>query len=113
METNKEIPTAFSLKDILNKYPELKNADLDCHWWVKMFIAIEEYTKLHLSKQAEVIAEKAALKHEKVNGCNDHTPYRGTCGTCGHYVMPTTTVASIDQQSILQASEEYVKSINL
>lgn len=73
METNKEIQTA---EEFFNNY--MKGSISEC---------MIEFAKLHLSKQAEVIAGKA-----KVDYISTHS-------------------AVIDRESILQASEEYINNL--
>ena len=48
----------------------------------------------------DTAADKVEKKVIEIDGCDDHTPYRGACGTCGHYHMPKIEVISIDKQSI-------------
>ena len=87
-EATDKIPTAEAL--FLEKYGNKITASES---WVIRFA--EEYSKLnrdyHLTKQAEVIAEKALVfmpSHPHLHGTNN-----------------------IDKQSILQASEEYKQSV--
>ncbi len=84
METNKEIPTAYqfcqshSLVDSYGKADEFMESEL-----IKLI-------NQHLSKQAEVIAEKALVKTIIV----DLDPY-----------------TTVDKQSIINASEEYKNNV--
>ena len=91
METNKEIPTADAF--LCEKLPD----NFFKGWYNGTLIDPEEarifmieFTKLHLSKQAEVIAEKALVKTIIV----DLDPY-----------------TTVDKQSIINASEEYIKNV--
>lgn len=92
METNKEIPTAEEFR--FNN----GNSDVKASSYMrKSFYSAQEterlmieFAKLCLSKQAEVIAENVDMKYEKQDG-----EYQ--------YI--------VDKQSILQASEEYIKNV--
>lgn len=79
METNKEIPTVDSIfkKNTGNSISQ------------EEYSAMIEFAKLHLSKQAEYIAEKATTLE--------------TCMECGW--------GDVSKQSILQASDEYIKTV--
>jgi hypothetical protein len=67
---------------------------------------LNEYTKSVIKQSVETAAEKVEKKVIEIDGCDDHTPYRGACGTCGHYHMPKIEVISIDKQSITNTFEE-------
>jgi len=96
-ETTDKIPIEISsAKEFLEKkYPQMRdlkwsgNQYIDDNWVARQ---CEEYAKLkldyHLTKQAEVIAEKAKIEK-------------------GGQIF----IAKIDKQSILQASEEYKQSV--
>lgn len=98
-ETTDKIPTA-ELKEILFKHihPDPTDRMLKFYNLVDysgVYKAMKEYALLHLTKQAEVIAEKAKTK-------------KGDFLTGANAIFNPTIV---DKQSILQASEEYKQSV--
>ena len=96
---NKEIPTAIELSEIKVKSyydsHQFENALYEEGEYIKWHEVIElmiEFAKLHLSKQAEVIAEKVTL-------CDrDDDNY--------DYDAPV-----ISRKSIIQASEKYINNL--
>lgn len=74
---------------------------------------LNEYTTNVVRQALETAAEKVEKKVIEIDGCDDHTPYRGACGTCGHYHMPKIEVISIDKQSITNTFEETFKKFEV
>lgn len=86
MKLNKEIPTAEELQAQRGHHFIMPRPYTDEN--VKALMI--EFTKLHLSKQAEYIAEKADTK-EISSGWDNYRV--------------------VDKQSILQASKEYINNL--
>jgi hypothetical protein len=82
-----------SLKETTDKIPTAEEFLTDPKNYKKgIVVLMQEYALLHLTKQAEVITEKAKVIDFSIKG------------------MPTV-VKIVDKQSILQASEEYKQTI--
>lgn len=84
----------------------------DVYWQLHHFfdasvakIYIERAMKAYASQAIDRCAEK--MDDIEIPNCDDHTPYRGACVTCGLYdnpnVMPSEKVV---KQSILNVKQE-------
>lgn len=67
---------------------------------------VNEYTQNVIKQSLETAAEKVKKEITEIDGCDDHTPYMGACGTCGYYPMPKIHVVHVDKESILNVVEE-------
>lgn len=124
METNKEIPTAANfIWDVENPWFDTMDGYIASKQKVIESLMIE-FAKLHLSKQAEVIAickscggsgHDTGMSIDAVC-CGNATSY----GSCCNQPIPKRTPVQVPcedcgatgyQQSILQASEEYINNL--
>jgi hypothetical protein len=109
------------VKQILSpeKYAENNQYDLEEHdEGGYLGINTTQFAK-HLRTYAKEVVkytlEQAAEKGKVVmtENCNDHTPYRGPCVSCGRYDNPEIPTDMIDQQSILSLEEQIIKDLKL
>ena len=68
-----------------------------------------------MKKVVKYTLEQAADKGKVImmENCDDHTPCRGPCVTCGRYDNPEVPTDMIDKQSILSLEEEIIKQLGL
>lgn len=65
-----------------------------------------EHIRNVIENALEIAASSVKKKIVEINACDDHTPYMGACGTCGHYYMPKIEVVTIDTDSITNTLEQ-------
>ena len=74
---------------------------------------IIEAMKEACAQTLELATENAKLIDIKAMNCDDHTPYRGACQTCGHYHNFEIVIGQVlDKQSILDTINQITKNNN-
>jgi hypothetical protein len=95
-----KIPTAEEFRHSKDYMPLYGSHEVD--------VMLKEFAKLHV----KAALEEASKHIISVPRCDDHTPYRGACVTCGSYDNPYILVGDEDdlKKAILNAyPEENIK----
>ena len=71
---------------------------------------IKEYAKQAIQEDRKNVAEHAKTIAHYGPYCDDHTPFRGVCGSCGNYHNPDVLIGeSVDKDSIINAPQIELK----
>ncbi len=95
----------INIDDIINKYDKIFIQGVDGESYDRYAISIDN-VKAAIKEIIEAVIDKCAVEAEskdvKVPACDDHTPYRGACVSCGRYDNPDVIISSeVDKHSIL------------
>lgn len=88
----------INLEEILNQY---SGVDSDYSYTKESaLLAMKEACRQTL----ELAIENCILDDIEVDNCDDHTPYRGPCCSCGRYDNPKIVIGStLNKESILNS----------
>ena len=74
------------------------------------YIFTPEELKQLLEEYTDRIVKNAETKEVYAPSCDDHTPYRGACVSCGSYSNPDILVGSeVDKESITSQLPKFLK----
>jgi hypothetical protein len=97
----------INISEMLSKYSKNVNTKISAGYSLsgKELLTVTE-AKAAIKEIVEAVVDKCAVEAEskdvKVPACDDHTPYRGACVSCGRYDNPDVIISSeVDKHSIL------------